>query len=116
LVPTVLLGLVVPIVTALAVVATFAFTSAKAGPSAHGTRIEITNFTFTPRTLTVRAGTMITVTNRDATFHTLTARNRAFGTGPLRQGVPVSIRIPAPGTYPYFCMFHPFMTGVIRAT
>lgn len=82
------------------------------GTAAH---IKIHNFTFIPRSLTVKAGTVITVTNLDQTAHTATssASPAAFDTGTLAGGQSKTIKLGKPGRYSYFCQFHAFMTGTI---
>jgi plastocyanin len=80
------------------------------GATAH---LTIANYAFAPPSLTVRAGTTITVTNTDATAHTATARSGAFDTGTLEPGHTVRFTLHRPGVYTYYCQFHAFMTGTI---
>ncbi len=77
-------------------------------------RLTIANYAFAPPVLTVRAGTKITVKNTDSTAHTATARSGAFDTGTLKPGQSASFTLKKPGTYPYYCQFHAFMTGTIQ--
>ncbi len=74
----------------------------------------IKNFAFHPADFTVAPGATITVTNEDSVDHTFTARNRAFNTGDIAPGTTVTVKAPTtPGTYPYLCLIHQFMTGVL---
>jgi plastocyanin len=75
--------------------------------------VAISNYAFSPDTLTVRAGTRITFTNHDSTAHTATANHGAFGTGTIQPGHSHTITVTKPGTDPYHCLFHAFMTGTI---
>jgi plastocyanin len=88
-------------------------TSPAAGAS--GATIVIKNFTFHPSTLAVKAGATVTVHNEDPTTHTVTAvspHSGAFNTGDIPAGATVSFTAPTiPGSYPYICMIHQFMTG-----
>jgi len=83
-------------------------------PVASADEIVIQNYAYHPANLTVRAGTTITVVNRDMTQHTLTANDGAFDTGTLQPGQTKRLTLRRPGTFPYHCQFHAFMTGTIR--
>ena len=76
-------------------------------------RVDVSNYAFTPASLTVRAGTRVTFTNHDATPHSATADGGAFDTGSINQDASRTIRLSKPGVYPYHCVFHAFMTGTI---
>lgn len=76
--------------------------------------VSIDNFTFTPQTLTVKAGTTITWTNKDDIPHGIAATNNAFKRSPaLDTDDSYSFTFTTPGTYQYFCYVHPHMTGTI---
>jgi plastocyanin len=78
-------------------------------------QVSIDNFSFSPETLTVPAGTKVTWVNHDDVPHTATsnAKPRAFDSGALDTDQKFSYVFAAPGTYPYFCAVHPHMTGQI---
>jgi plastocyanin len=76
--------------------------------------LTISNFMYSPDSLTVRAGTKIRITNRDGTAHTLTADNGAFDSGTIGAGQTRDLVISKPGTYTFHCLFHAFMTGTIK--
>jgi plastocyanin len=86
------------------------------GPSSAIPHLTIANYAFSPATLTVRAGTTITVTNTDSTSHTATARSGAFDSGTLKPGQSAHFTLRTPGTYIFYCQFHAFMTGTIKVT
>lgn len=75
--------------------------------------VKITEFTFSPLALTVKAGTTVTWTNEDDIPHTVDATTRAFKSGVLDSDQKFSFTFTAPGTYKYFCALHPHMTGAI---
>ena len=81
--------------------------------------VSIDNFTFTPQTLTVKAGTTVTWTNRDDIPHTVASASNAFAKSKaLDTDDSYSFTFTTPGTYQYFCYIHPRMVGsiVVEAT
>lgn len=79
--------------------------------------IIIKNFAFHPDDFTVSPGATITVTNEDSVDHTFTARNKAFNTGDIAPGQTVHLTAPSkPGSYPYLCLIHQFMTGTMTVS
>ncbi|HWF54181.1 MAG TPA: cupredoxin domain-containing protein [Solirubrobacteraceae bacterium] len=76
--------------------------------------VKVDMYAFTPATLTVKAGTRITFTNHDSTAHTATANVGSFDTGTINPGQSKTIVVKRPGTYPYHCAFHAFMTGTLK--
>jgi plastocyanin len=86
--------------------------SSAGGSSGTSSAITISNFKFSPATLTVKNGARIKVTNKDSAPHTVTADDgHSFDSGNLDQGASGTIRAPAAGTYSYHCTVHPFMKG-----
>lgn len=77
--------------------------------------IRIDNFSFTPPTLTVRAGTTVQWVNHDDIPHTVVndATPRAFKSQPLDSDDAFSFTLVKPGIYRYFCSLHPRMVGVV---
>ena len=76
--------------------------------------ISIDNFTFTPQSLTVKAGTTVTWTNRDDIPHGIASKNNAFARSKaLDTDDSYSFTFTTPGTYQYFCYVHPHMVGTI---
>ncbi len=73
--------------------------------------VKIDNFSFTPPTLTVKAGTQITWTNADDIPHTVVSDDQAFKSKVLDTEEKFTFTASKPGTYPYFCSIHPKMTG-----
>ena len=91
-------------------------TSGGSGSSATSSsgKIDISNFEFAPKSVTVKAGTAVTWTNQDSSAHTATATSPGggFDTGTLQQGDSKTLKV-EPGTYQYICSIHPFMKGTL---
>jgi len=82
--------------------------------AASASAVSIDNFTFTPQTLTVKAGTTVTWTNKDDIPHGLGWTNNTFTRSKaMDTDDSVSFTFAKPGTYQYFCYIHPHMTGTI---
>jgi plastocyanin len=73
----------------------------------------ISDFKFTPATITIQAGDTVTWTNDGPSEHTATASNGSFNTGILKKGQSASHTFTQPGTYAYICTIHPWMHGTI---
>lgn len=85
--------------------------------TAGATTVVIQNFLFAPDTLTVPAGATVTVINQDGANHTITANDGSFDTGNIAGKATGTFTAPSkPGTYPYKCAIHPFMTGTLTVT
>ena len=91
--------------------------SAPAGTSVPG--CEETNECYIPYEVTVDVGGEVTWTNDDSAAHTVTAGNAAdglsgeFDSGLFMAGATFTHKFESVGTYDYFCMVHPWMTGVV---
>jgi plastocyanin len=76
--------------------------------------IKIDNFSFTPQTTTVPAGTQVTWTNQDDIPHTVVSDDKTtFKSHALDTDEKFSFTFTKPGTYEYFCSIHPKMTAKI---
>jgi len=98
--------------------------TAVGGPSAapvEGTQIVISKFLYSPVNLKVKPGAMITVMNQDPVAHTVTAQSGAggiaFDSGTINGNASGTFTAPAtPGTYPYICIFHAQMHGILTVS
>ncbi len=74
---------------------------------------------FDPSTANARVGATVTWSNSGGAAHTVTANNGEFDSGDLgapfrsRPGGIFSWTPTAAGSFPYFCTYHPWMTGTI---
>ena len=75
--------------------------------------VTISDFKFTPDTVTVNEGDSVTWTNDGPTVHTATAEDGSFDTGTLRKGESGSATFTAAGTINYICSPHPYMKGTV---
>ncbi len=74
----------------------------------------ISNFAYGPASLTVAPGAKITVMNKDQAPHTVTANDKSFDTGTIAGGQQGEMTAPSkPGSYPYICTIHQYMTGTL---
>ena len=78
--------------------------------------VQVVDFAFEPATVTVPAGATVTWTNTGARPHTVTADDGSFDSGRLDPGEQFSQTFDQPGTFTYFCGFHPEMQGSIVVT
>ncbi len=80
---------------------------------------ETTNECFIPYEVTVDVGGEVTWSNDDSAAHTVTAGTAkdgpsgVFDSSLFMAGTTFSHKFDAVGTYPYFCMVHPWMEGIV---
>jgi plastocyanin len=86
-----------------------------AKPDAATTEVVIDNFAYSPREITVAAGTRVNWVNHDDSPHTVTstARPKSFDSGAMDTDAAFAFTFATPGTYEYFCAVHPRMTGKV---
>jgi plastocyanin len=92
-------------------------TQAEASPTptqAAGDRVTISGFSFSPKTLQVKAGTRVTWLNRNSSAHTITADDGSFSSGELEMNDSFSFTFDTAGTFNYHCDFHSGMQGSIE--
>jgi plastocyanin len=72
----------------------------------------ISDFKFTPASITIHVGDTITWVNNGPTDHTATDSG-VFDTGLLHKGQSASHTFNQAGTFAYICTLHPFMHGTV---
>jgi plastocyanin len=77
-------------------------------------QVRIINFTFSPATVTIRAGQTVEWTNDDTVAHTVDLSGVISNV--LDRGDHYAQTFAAPGTYAYICSIHPFMHGTVVVT
>jgi plastocyanin len=88
--------------------------AAPAAAAQDGGEANIVDFDFSPRRLTVAAGTKLTWSNTGQRPHTATDRGGTFDTKPIAPGASAEVTLSSPGTYFYFCRINPAkMNGVL---
>jgi amicyanin len=75
--------------------------------------VNIDNFSFSPKSLTVKAGATVTWMNHDDIPHNVVSTERKFSSPVLDTDQNFSFSFQEPGSYPYYCKIHPTMTGTI---
>jgi len=75
--------------------------------------VSIDNFTFTPKTLTVSAGTTVTWINHDDVPHTVVSTDKLFSSPPLDTDQKYSRKFTDAGAFDYYCSIHSHMTGTV---
>jgi len=94
--------------------------STSSAPAAGPDGVNISNYAFSPKTLTVAAGTTVTWKNLDQFAHEVKSADGDPGTpfdlGQQATGKTVSHTFTNPGTYHYYCNIHNYMTGTIVVT
>lgn len=93
-------------------------TAVEASPGSGLPGCEKDNSCYSPYLITVDAGSTITWTNNDNVIHTVTAGSpntvsSGFDSGLFAAGETFEHTFEESGTYPYFCLLHPWMEGVV---
>jgi plastocyanin len=88
-------------------------TSSNGASPVSANSVTLSNFSFSPATLTVKAGTTITWTNKDSVTHTIISDTGAFSSGNLSNGATFSYTFANRGSFAYHCSIHPTMKGTV---
>ncbi|MDI2594898.1 cupredoxin family copper-binding protein [Pseudomonas sp. N3-W] len=83
---------------------------------AQDVNVDIKEFMFGPKDLTVAVGTKVTWVNDDQIPHTVSETHKVFRSGALDTHDSFSYVFNTPGEYEYFCVLHPQMIGRIVVT
>ncbi len=73
-------------------------------------------FSFSPSSLSIRAGTRVSFTNQSPEDHTFSANGGAFESGVIAPGQSWTFNFASRGSFPYFCRLHPYMTASIAVS
>lgn len=77
--------------------------------------VTISNMTFNPDPVQVKAGDTVVWSNQDRMAHTATADDGSFDTGKIApKATSKPIRFGKAGDVPYHCEIHPSMTGTVQ--
>jgi plastocyanin len=90
-------------------------TSGSAAPVG-GNAVGITDFAFSPATLTVPVGATVTWTNHDAEPHTVAANDGSFHSPGMDTDATYTYTFTNAGTFDYICSIHPSMHGTVVVT
>lgn len=75
--------------------------------------VDIVNFTFSPAEIIIPIGTTVIWRNSDSALHTVTSDDGIFDSGSLSRGNTFSYTFEKAGTYPYYCVIHPYMKATV---
>ena len=80
--------------------------------------VSISNFTFSPKAITIKKGTTVARTNHDSVAHTVveTDGKRGPNSQSIDSGKFYSFTYNNAGTFAYQCSIHPEMTGTVTVT
>lgn len=81
--------------------------------SVAGNAVMISNFSFSPASLTVKAGDTVTWTNGDSVGHSAISDDGSFDTGIIAVGQKGTVTFKKAGTFTYHCSVHPSMKATI---
>jgi 3',5'-cyclic AMP phosphodiesterase CpdA len=88
-------------------------TQSRAAATGETVPATIDNFAFTPKEVTVKAGSTVLWTNKDDIPHTVTSDSNLFSSSVLDTNQTFQFTFERPGRFLYFCKLHPMMTGVV---
>ncbi len=75
--------------------------------------ITISGFAFSPSSLTITKGTIVTFKNNDGVIHTATSNDGSWNTGDIGSGGSKTITFSNAGVFGYYCARHTSMKGTI---
>ncbi len=81
---------------------------------AETTKVSIDNFTFAPKSISIKAGTRVEWTNHDDIPHTVVEVNQKFKSKVLDTNDTFVQEFAKAGTYKYYCSLHAHMTGEVQ--
>ena len=83
-----------------------------------GGEVEVVDFAYLPGSVAVGSGQSVTWTNNGDTRHSITSEGDTFASStPLQPGQAYVQAFPTPGSYAYYCTFHPDeMRGTITVS
>ncbi|MDO8490527.1 MAG: cupredoxin family copper-binding protein [Dehalococcoidia bacterium] len=81
--------------------------------TATGNSVTISNFAFSPASISVPVGTTVTWTNKDSEAHTVASDSGVFNSGNLSTNKSFSYTFATAGVFPYHCSLHTYMKGTV---
>jgi plastocyanin len=82
-------------------------TAQSQGPGASIFAVTIQDFSFSPTSLTIKAGTSVRWTNNGPSDHTTTSDTGIWDSGTFPAGASFTVTFSEPGIFPYHCAIHP---------
>ena len=84
-----------------------------AAPGDSVVRVDMRQIVFAPAEVLVRVGQRVEWINSDPTVHTVTADDGSWGSELIQEGQRYSRIFDQAGRFPYHCIPHPMMKGVV---
>jgi plastocyanin len=75
--------------------------------------VRIANLNFYPGEITINVGDTVSWRNEESLIHKVISRTGLFDSGGMGQGIMFSYKFTMPGTYEYYCSYHPSMVGKV---
>ncbi|HXO85085.1 MAG TPA: hypothetical protein VN803_06135, partial [Gemmatimonadales bacterium] len=89
------------------------FTPGSAGTTAAGALVQMSDFAFTPQSVTITKNQYVTWKNVGAVTHTSTSDAPGWNVSALAGATSGAVYFGTPGSFTYHCSIHPGMTGTI---
>ncbi len=74
----------------------------------------LSNTAYAPNPATISVGSTVTWVNNDRDFHTASSNTNVFESGNMPPGASFSFTFRQSGSFPYRCLIHPNMIGVVN--
>jgi plastocyanin len=68
---------------------------------------------YVPNPIIVSVGTTLKWTNNDNVAHTVSSQNNVWDSGNIAAGATYSRTFQSAGSFPYYCVYHPQMVGIV---
>ena len=98
------------------IVAPLGLVAAPAWAAEQNVEVTISEYAFTPQSLTVAKGATVVWTNKDETPHNVVAGGKQFKSPALDTNESFRFTFAEAGPFPYVCALHPHMTGIVTVT
>ncbi|MFM2078143.1 MAG: hypothetical protein RJA49_2033 [Actinomycetota bacterium] len=85
-------------------------------PVAKSGDVQMVDFAFSPKQLTVTAGATVGFVNAGLAPHTATSKDGTWDTGIVSSGTTKKVTFAKPGTFTFYCTIHPQMVGTVLVT
>ncbi len=85
-------------------------------PPGSQAKVTISNFTFDPTVVTIKAGQSVVWTNQNSVAHTVVADDNSWKSPNIAQGSTFSQTFTTAGTFAYHCSIHPNMKATVVVT
>jgi plastocyanin len=79
------------------------------------TKVKMSDYKYAPAKVEIKQDTVISFTNDKNDAHTATSTEKGlFDSGDVTKSVPEKVTFEKPGTFTYYCKYHPRMKGTVK--